>query len=118
MSFGATAGASSTRAASPIRAASAAWTGSAAGRLASLPGEATYVGTKHAVVGLSEAVRCELEGTGVTVTTVLPNLANTRLGSGMHAARGMKKLDPAEIADAVRTELEPILLRIEKRSRF
>ena len=35
---------------------------SAAGRLASLPGEATYVATKHAVVGLSEAVRCELEG--------------------------------------------------------
>jgi short-subunit dehydrogenase len=52
---------------------------SAAGRLASLPGE----------------------GTGVTVTTVLPNLANTRLGSGMHAARGMKKLEPAEIADAI-----------------
>jgi NAD(P)-dependent dehydrogenase (short-subunit alcohol dehydrogenase family) len=74
---------------------------SAAGRLASLPGEATDVATKHAVVGLSEAVRCELEGTGVTVTTVLPNLANTRLGSGMHAARGMKKLDPAEIADAI-----------------
>ena len=33
--------------------------------------------------------------------TVLPNLANTHLGSGMHAARGMKKLDLAEIADAI-----------------
>jgi NAD(P)-dependent dehydrogenase (short-subunit alcohol dehydrogenase family) len=74
---------------------------SAAGRLASLPGEATYVATKHAVVGLSEAVRCELEGTGVTVTTVLPNLADTRLGSGMRAARGMKKLDATQIADAI-----------------
>jgi NADP-dependent 3-hydroxy acid dehydrogenase YdfG len=74
---------------------------SAAGRTASLPGEATYVATKHAVVGLSEAVRCELEGTAVGVTTVLPNLANTRLGSGMHAARGMKKLDAADIADAI-----------------
>jgi NAD(P)-dependent dehydrogenase (short-subunit alcohol dehydrogenase family) len=74
---------------------------SAAGRLASLPGEATYVATKHAVVGLSEAVRCELEDTGVTVTTVLPNLADTRLGSGMHAARGMKKLDAEQIADAI-----------------
>jgi short-subunit dehydrogenase len=50
---------------------------------------------------LSEAVRCELEGSGVDVTTVLPNLANTRLGSGMHAARGMKKLEPADIADAI-----------------
>ncbi len=74
---------------------------SAAGRIGSLPGEATYVATKHAVVGLSEAVRCELEGTGVGVTTVLPNIADTRLGSGMHAARGMKKLDPTDIADAI-----------------
>ncbi|MGE5636619.1 MAG: SDR family oxidoreductase [Nocardioidaceae bacterium] len=74
---------------------------SAAGRTASLPGEATYVATKHAVVGLSEAVRCELEGTGVGVTTVLPNLANTRLGSGMRSARGMKKLEATEIADAI-----------------
>jgi short-subunit dehydrogenase len=74
---------------------------SAAGRLGSLPGEATYVATKHAVVGLSEAVRCELEGTGVGVTTVLPNIADTRLGSGMHAARGMKKLAPSDIADAI-----------------
>ncbi|HEX2311029.1 MAG TPA: SDR family oxidoreductase [Vicinamibacterales bacterium] len=74
---------------------------SAAGRFASLPGEATYVATKHAVVGLSEAVRCELEGTGVGVTTVLPNLANTRLGSGMDAARGMNKLEPGDIADAI-----------------
>jgi hypothetical protein len=46
-------------------------------------------------------VRCELEGTDVTVTTVLPNLANTRLGSGMHAARGMKKLPVEQIADAI-----------------
>jgi short-subunit dehydrogenase len=74
---------------------------SAAGRMASLPGEATYVATKHAVVGLSEAVRCELEGTGVGVTTVLPNLADTRLGSGMEAARGMRKLAPEAIADAI-----------------
>ena len=74
---------------------------SAAGRLGSLPGEATYVATKHAVVGLSEAVRCELEGTGVGVTTVLPDIADTQLGSGMHAARGMKKLAATDIADAI-----------------
>ena len=74
---------------------------SAAGLTASLPGEATYVATKHAVVGVSEAVRRQLEGTAVGVTTAPPNLANTRLGSGMHAARGMKKLDAADIADAI-----------------
>ena len=74
---------------------------SAAGRIASLPGEATYVATKHAVVGLGEALRCELEGTGVWVSTVLPNLADTRLGSGMKPARGIKKLTPEEVADAI-----------------
>src|SRR3954447_24414636 len=74
---------------------------SAAGRLAALPGEATYVATKHAVVGLGEALRCELEGTGVWVSTALPNLADTRLGSGMKPARGIKKLTPEEVADAI-----------------
>jgi NADP-dependent 3-hydroxy acid dehydrogenase YdfG len=74
---------------------------SAAGRLGALPGEATYVATKHAVVGLGEAVRAELAGTGVGLTTVLPNLANTRLGSGMRAARGMRKLAPEDVADAL-----------------
>jgi NADP-dependent 3-hydroxy acid dehydrogenase YdfG len=73
---------------------------SAAGRIP-LPGAATYVATKHAVVGLTEAVRSELAGTDVGVTTVLPNLVNTSLGSGMHAARGMTKLDAAEVADAI-----------------
>jgi short-subunit dehydrogenase len=74
---------------------------SAAGRIASLPGEATYVATKHAVVGLCEAVRCELEGTGVDCTCVLPNLADTQLGSGMKPARGIKKLTAEEVAEAI-----------------
>ncbi|HSD79702.1 MAG TPA: SDR family oxidoreductase [Solirubrobacteraceae bacterium] len=66
-----------------------------------LANEATYCATKHAVVGLSESVRDELEGSGVNVMTVLPNLADTRLGSGMKAARGMRKLSAEEIADAI-----------------
>jgi NADP-dependent 3-hydroxy acid dehydrogenase YdfG len=74
---------------------------SAAGRLGALPGEATYVATKHAVVGVGEAVRAELEGTGVGITTILPNLANTRLGAGMQAARGMRKLAPQDVAEAL-----------------
>jgi NADP-dependent 3-hydroxy acid dehydrogenase YdfG len=74
---------------------------SAAGRLGALPGEATYVATKHAVVGVGEAVRAELEGTGVGITTILPNLADTRLGAGMRAARGMRKLAPEDVAEAI-----------------
>jgi NAD(P)-dependent dehydrogenase (short-subunit alcohol dehydrogenase family) len=74
---------------------------SVAGRIASLPGLATYVATKHAVVGLSEALRCEVEGRGVWVSAVLPNLTQTRLGSGMKPARGARKLTPEEVAHAI-----------------
>jgi short-subunit dehydrogenase len=37
-----------------------------------MPGFAAYVGTKHFVTGFSEALRCDLSGTGVTVTQVCP----------------------------------------------
>jgi len=36
-----------------------------------------YCATKHAVVGMSEALYRELEGTGVGVSTLCPNLVNT-----------------------------------------
>jgi len=43
------------------------------------PGVATYCGTKHAVVGISEAVRAELDGTGIEMTVVMPSFVNTEL---------------------------------------
>jgi NADP-dependent 3-hydroxy acid dehydrogenase YdfG len=48
-----------------------------------IPGLATYVASKHAVVGLTAAVRSELTGTGVTLTVVLPSVVNTELSSGI-----------------------------------
>ena len=42
---------------------------------------ATYCGTKHYVVGLSEALRGETRGTGVEVSVVMPVAVNTELGS-------------------------------------
>jgi NADP-dependent 3-hydroxy acid dehydrogenase YdfG len=48
-----------------------------------LPGIATYSGTKHAVVGISEAVRAELRGSGVEVRCVMPTVVNTELTSGV-----------------------------------
>ena len=44
---------------------------SAAGK-AGFPGGATYCATKHGVVGLSEAVRVELRGSGVEMSVVMP----------------------------------------------
>lgn len=60
-----------------------------------LPGIATYSGTKHAVVGLSEAVRAELRDTGVEVLCVMPTVVNTELTSGV----GQKWVKPVEASD-------------------
>jgi NAD(P)-dependent dehydrogenase (short-subunit alcohol dehydrogenase family) len=72
---------------------------SLAGRAAA-PGLATYVATKHAVVGLSEAVRAELRGTGVEVTCVMPGFAATELASAVPDLRMVRRVTPEEIADA------------------
>ncbi len=48
-----------------------------------LPGIATYSATKHAVVGLTEAVRWELRGSGVETHCVMPTVVNTELTSGV-----------------------------------
>jgi len=65
------------------------------------PHAATYCATKHAVLGVSEAVRLELRGTGIDLTCILPALVNTELGSGVEAGRAVKKLEPEEVADAI-----------------
>jgi NADP-dependent 3-hydroxy acid dehydrogenase YdfG len=69
--------------------------------LVGLPGEAVYCGTKHAVLGLSEAVRSEIRGSGVDITVVMPNLAATDLGSGMTTARTAKLLTADEVAERI-----------------
>jgi NADP-dependent 3-hydroxy acid dehydrogenase YdfG len=75
---------------------------SQAGRFGT-PGGATYSATKHAVIGLSEAVRGELrqERADVDISYVLPYAVNTELGSGLAEARGFKKLEPNDVAEAL-----------------
>ena len=55
------------------------------------PGGATYSATKHAVVGLTEAVRGELRlmGAHIDLSYVMPYVVNTELGSGLGEARGL-----------------------------
>jgi NADP-dependent 3-hydroxy acid dehydrogenase YdfG len=67
------------------------------------PGGATYSATKHAVVGLTEAVRGELRmmDAHIDLSYVMPFVVNTELGSGLGEARGMSNLEPAEVADAI-----------------
>lgn len=67
------------------------------------PGGATYSATKHAVVGLTEAIRGELllERSNVGVAYVMPALVNTDLASGTTLTRGVKKVEPHDVADAI-----------------
>jgi short-subunit dehydrogenase len=67
------------------------------------PGGATYSATKHAVVGLSEAVRGELRlmGAHIDLSYVMPYVVNTELGGGLGEARGQRNLEPSEVADAI-----------------
>src|SRR5271165_2376294 len=67
------------------------------------PGGATYSATKHAVVGLTEAIRGELRlmGSAIDVSYVMPFVVNTELGSGLGQARGMRNLEPREVAEAI-----------------
>jgi short-subunit dehydrogenase len=70
------------------------------------PGGATYCGTKHFVVGASEAVRQELRDTAIEVSCVMPALVNTELTSGLPLSRGVKKVEPEDVADAIVDALE------------
>ena len=65
------------------------------------PGGATYCATKFAVVGLSEAVRNELHGTGVGMTCVMPGVVDTRLGAGLTQPGFVDLVKPGEVADGI-----------------
>jgi NAD(P)-dependent dehydrogenase (short-subunit alcohol dehydrogenase family) len=67
------------------------------------PGGATYSATKHAVVGLTEAVRGELRlmGAHIDVSYVMPSVVNTELGSGLGEVRGIPNLEPREVGEAI-----------------
>ena len=65
------------------------------------PGGATYCGTKHFVVGVSETARGELRGTGVEVSVVMPVVVDTELASGVGTPRGIPKIKPEDVAEAI-----------------
>jgi NAD(P)-dependent dehydrogenase (short-subunit alcohol dehydrogenase family) len=71
-------------------------------------GIATYSATKHAVVGLTEAVRAELRlmDAHVDLSFVMPYIVNTELGGGLGHARGFHNVEPSEVADAIVAALQ------------
>ncbi len=72
---------------------------SAAG-LIPAPGAAIYSASKHAVVGLSDAIRSELLGCGVHVTAVLPTAVRTEMAAGL-VLRHLPQVSPETVAKAV-----------------
>ncbi|MGY2032431.1 SDR family oxidoreductase [Nocardia gipuzkoensis] len=72
---------------------------SLAGKTAT-PGAAVYSATKHAVVGLSAAVRDEVAEHGISVSVILPSLVRTDLGSGL-AMPSIVTVDPETVARAI-----------------
>jgi NADP-dependent 3-hydroxy acid dehydrogenase YdfG len=64
-------------------------------------GGATYVATKHAVVGFTRAIRAETRGTGVRTTIVMPGLIRTEMIAGLEKPRGTRIVGPEAVADAI-----------------
>ena len=70
------------------------------------PALATYAASKHAVKGLSDAVREELRNDGITLTAVYPNIVRTELAAGTKPARGGRWITPDEVGRAVAGAVE------------
>jgi NAD(P)-dependent dehydrogenase (short-subunit alcohol dehydrogenase family) len=72
---------------------------------AGIPGIATYSGTKHAVVGVSEAVRAEMRETGIELSCVMPTVVNTELTDGV-SHRMIKAVEAEDVANEIVDALE------------
>ena len=65
------------------------------------PGLATYSASKHAIVGLTGALRRELAGTGVELHLIMPSLIGTDMSAGVKELRGVRLGKPEDVADAI-----------------
>jgi NAD(P)-dependent dehydrogenase (short-subunit alcohol dehydrogenase family) len=77
---------------------------SSVGALMPMPGGAAYIAAKSAVHGLTEALRCDLDGTNVGVTLLVPGPTKTNIHE-------VAKLRPARYSDSGVHELEAELGR-------
>jgi NAD(P)-dependent dehydrogenase (short-subunit alcohol dehydrogenase family) len=65
------------------------------------PHVATYCATKHAIIGLTDAIRIELWDTPIDFSCVMPAQVNTDMASGLKPGTGVRKFEPEEVADAI-----------------
>ena len=65
------------------------------------PGGATYVASKHAVVGLTESVQQENRDYGIEFSIVMPVVVNTELAAGLKESRTLKAVQPEDVSAAI-----------------
>lgn len=65
------------------------------------PQMATYSATKFAVAALSRAVRAEVAGTGVTISTVMPTAVHTDLTSHFNLGRAIPAVEADDVARTI-----------------
>jgi short-subunit dehydrogenase len=65
------------------------------------PRVTTYCATKFGVVGLTQALRAEVYGTGVSASLVMPGIVRTELSAGVGRYRPLPTVSPEQVAAAV-----------------
>jgi len=78
---------------------------STAGR-AAVPGGVTYCATKAAVVSMTEGARLEFGSRGIAFTCVMPSFTNTELIAGTEGTKGLKNVEPEDVASAIADAIE------------
>lgn len=71
-----------------------------------MPGLASYNASKAAVLRFTDAARLEFRHSGIRFSAILPGAVNTELATGIKGPRGIKNIEPADVADAVLRTLE------------
>jgi short-subunit dehydrogenase len=71
-----------------------------------LPGSATYSATKHGVVGLTESLRLEYRGSGVSFSVVQPAQVETAMLDGQGRPKALPQISADDVAAAVLDALQ------------
>jgi len=66
-----------------------------------VPGGLTYAATKAAVVSMTESARVEFGSAGIEFTCVMPSFTNTELIAGTKGTKGIKTVQPEDVAKAI-----------------